>query len=177
MKGQAERSVLAVKRRQRHLSKLSKDIHTAIMFLQNCFLARQSLLKRIFVPATSQVNFFSSGLGAFRDTESVQTRMAEAVGRSWSVKELRRKSFEDLHKLWYVLYKERNMLLTESNLARRKGIIFPQPDRKTKVKKSMAAIKTVLGERKRERISQFYLRRAEQEEQNKEIDVEVELPK
>lgn len=53
----------------------------------------------------------------------------------------------------YVLYKERNMLLTEKNLSRRKGLVFPQPERWKKVKRSMAAIKTVLGERKREKIA------------------------
>lgn len=54
--------------------------------------------------------------------------------------------------LRYVLYKERNMLYTEANHARRKGYMFPQPDRQKKVKKSMAAIKVVLGERKRIKI-------------------------
>lgn len=49
-----------------------------------------------------------------------------------------------------VLYKERNMLLTEQQLSRRRGILFPQPDRIKKVAKSMGAIKQVLGERKRE---------------------------
>jgi ribosomal protein L29 len=45
------------------------------------------------------------------------------------------------------------MLLTEKNLSRRKNLVFPQPERWKKVKRSMAAIKVVLGERKREKIA------------------------
>lgn len=41
------------------------------------------------------------------------------------------------------------MLLTERQISRRRSIIFPQPDRFKKVRKSMGAIKQVLGERKR----------------------------
>uniref|UniRef100_A0A7S2V0Y4 Large ribosomal subunit protein uL29m n=1 Tax=Fibrocapsa japonica TaxID=94617 RepID=A0A7S2V0Y4_9STRA len=69
------------------------------------------------------------------------------TGRAWRCEELRKKSFEDLHKLWYVLYKERNRLLTERQACRRNNMVMPHPERSTKVRKSMAAIKTVVGER------------------------------
>jgi len=123
-------------------------------------------------------------LSEFRDTVPRTARINEPVGRSWSAKELRRKSYDDLHKLWYVktkyikdshsqprryvLYKERNMLLTEQQLSRRRGLIFPQPERMRKVQKSMGAIKQVLGERKHEKIKFL----AEQNEMEEALSME-----
>ena len=63
------------------------------------------------------------------------------------------------------------MLLTESELCRRNAAYFPQPERRQKVKKSMGAIKQVLGERKRERKKYFAAEREGMKEE--EIHNEV----
>lgn len=49
------------------------------------------------------------------------------------------------------------MLLTEANLARRHGYQMIQTDRRKKVRKSMGAIRHVLGERKRAKIADHKL--------------------
>jgi hypothetical protein len=56
------------------------------------------------------------------------------------------------------------MLLSESHICRQNGVYFPQKERQRKTKKSMAAIKTVLGERKRDKIAQHALKLLEQED-------------
>jgi large subunit ribosomal protein L47 len=113
-------------------------------------------------------------LDAFRDPIDRQIRGQEIVGRQWSVTELRRKSYEDLHRLWYVLYKEKNMLLTEQQLSRRRQLIFPQPERFKKVQKSMGSIRQVLGERKRETVA-AHLARHEEKLQTKELELAARM--
>ncbi len=56
-----------------------------------------------------------------------------------------------MHKLWFVLYKERNVLLTARLKSQREGLFLraKEENRYTKVKRSMAAIKFVLDERKK----------------------------
>ncbi|KAI6014860.1 mitochondrial 39-S ribosomal protein L47 (MRP-L47)-domain-containing protein [Pisolithus microcarpus] len=73
-------------------------------------------------------------------------------GRSWIASELRRKSFKDLHTLWYVLLRERNLLATQREEARRIGIrnteslVVSVRDRLCR--KSMARLKYVINERR-----------------------------
>ena len=92
-------------------------------------------------------------LGGFDDFFDVKSKPDDiiATGRAWTVPDLRRKSFDDLHKLWYVLYKERNLILSEKEKIRRslRPVTRMEENRYVKVKKSMAAVKTTLAERKR----------------------------
>ena len=73
--------------------------------------------------------------------ESVKT------GREWRVDDLRLKSNDDIHKLWFILYKERNMLLTMLEESRDQVELFPSPERLDKVEQSMLNIEEVVKER------------------------------
>ncbi|KAK4156216.1 mitochondrial 39-S ribosomal protein L47 (MRP-L47)-domain-containing protein [Chaetomidium leptoderma] len=71
-------------------------------------------------------------------------------GRSWSVEELRGKSWDDLHRLWWVCVKERNRIST-SNWERKKSELgFGEAEafvRDREVRATMRAIKHTLTER------------------------------
>lgn len=54
------------------------------------------------------------------------------------------------------------MLLTEQQLSRRRNLVFPQPERMKKVRRSMGAIKQVLGERKRAHLSSLAEKKKEE---------------
>ncbi|KAH8517112.1 hypothetical protein H0E87_005168 [Populus deltoides] len=50
-------------------------------------------------------------------------------GRSWKASELRLKAWDDLHKLWYVMLKEKNMLMTQRQMLHAQNFRFPNPER------------------------------------------------
>jgi Mitochondrial 39-S ribosomal protein L47 (MRP-L47) len=68
------------------------------------------------------------------------------------------------------------MLLTEEQLSRRKGLVFPQPERIRKVRKSMGAIKHVLGERKRHHLAHLQIIKKEQTESSSSTSKKVDSP-
>ncbi|XP_055641740.1 39S ribosomal protein L47, mitochondrial isoform X2 [Toxorhynchites rutilus septentrionalis] len=70
-------------------------------------------------------------------------------GRAWNKDELRIKSNSDLHKLWFILLKERNMLLTMEHECEDKMELFPNPERLDKVNESMQNLESIVRERNR----------------------------
>jgi large subunit ribosomal protein L47 len=74
----------------------------------------------------------------------------DVFGRAWSAAELRRKSFRDLHTLWYVLVRERNLIATQVESGRRSSInrVLHVHKRDYQCRKSMARIKYVINERR-----------------------------
>ncbi|KAL4537984.1 hypothetical protein Ndes2526B_g04164 [Nannochloris sp. 'desiccata'] len=74
----------------------------------------------------------------------------QSIGQAWTAKDLRQKSWDDLHKLWFVLAKERNLLQSEKLAYARARTQMPDPSRLTKVRKGMNRIKQVMSERLKE---------------------------
>ncbi|QNP97215.1 54S ribosomal protein L4, mitochondrial [Yarrowia lipolytica] len=105
-------------------------------------------LDNIEVPDSHPLwQFFCKDKKIVRDQRSF-----DSSTRPWSVAELRRKSFEDLHALWYVCLKERNILLKEERVTTRmhfenqNGGYRSEHDR---VGETMVNIRHVLAERYR----------------------------
>eukprot|EP01126_Amoeba_proteus_P039430 TRINITY_DN4156_c0_g1_i7.p1 TRINITY_DN4156_c0_g1~~TRINITY_DN4156_c0_g1_i7.p1 ORF type:complete len:161 (-),score=37.14 TRINITY_DN4156_c0_g1_i7:140-622(-) len=125
------------------------------------------------------------GINEFYDTVT-PVKEKPQTGRAWRTSELRLKSFSDLHKLWFVLLKEKNVLLTQKAERRstKAPIAWMNPYRMKKVRLSMARIKVVLSERKRvfetaqEKVKKIYAeRKREKELQMKEERLREEISK
>jgi len=99
--------------------------------------------------ARSVQTFPTRGIDEFFEKGDKQGEIAKA-GRPWKAHELRLKSFDDLHKLWFILLKEKNLLLThKERLDKIKQLsqYSRTRSRLRKVSQSMARILTVLTER------------------------------
>ena len=79
----------------------------------------------------------------------VDQRKQTKTGRAWRAEELRLKDHSDLHKLWYVLLKEKNKLKSDHLMCQQLGQMFYGHSDLTKVQLSMARLLTVVNERKR----------------------------
>nr|SVE86380.1 EOG090X0DBE [Daphnia similis]SVE87009.1 EOG090X0DBE [Daphnia similis]SVE87631.1 EOG090X0DBE [Daphnia similis]SVE88262.1 EOG090X0DBE [Daphnia similis] len=120
-----------------------------ISFLFNWIVARAICLS--FRPANSTsihtTSFKSSNLMQFFDDPKNFGAGEVKSGRSWTMDELRIKSNIDLQKLWFVLLKERNMLLTMEYNCREACRLFPSPERIDKIQDSMTRLEQVIHER------------------------------
>jgi len=79
----------------------------------------------------------------------VDNRKQLKTGRSWRAEELRLKHHGDLHKLWYVLLKEKNKLKSDFLMCKQLGQVFYGHSDLGKISLSQARLLTVVNERKR----------------------------
>ena len=92
--------------------------------------------------------------GSQKDLKAFSEFMADErkrpqIGRAWRAEELRLKSHEDLHKLWYVFLQEKNKLKSDLLFSIQLGQQFYGNDHLYKTRKSMARLLTVVNERKK----------------------------
>ncbi|CAK9437491.1 mitochondrial 54S ribosomal protein uL29m [Lodderomyces beijingensis] len=87
--------------------------------------------------------------GASTETALRESEELDMESREWTSAELRLKSFEDLHQLWYIILKERNILAREVRLGQsvNMGDARRWDDLDAKLVKSQKRIKQVLLER------------------------------
>lgn len=103
-------------------------------------------LNRLSGVSSIHTSAIKCGLREFFDDDNFDTTEI-LVGRPWRKSELRIKSNQDLHKLWYVLLKERNMIMTMEHMYRTAVEAIPNPERLDKVEESMENILSVVDER------------------------------
>ncbi|KDR19128.1 39S ribosomal protein L47, mitochondrial [Zootermopsis nevadensis] len=136
------------------LISISKTLNS--MFKSFSSLSVMNISKTKCVPRTSSVvcpcscfhaTSVKQDLMEFFDDKNNWAKNEVKVGRSWKKDELRIKSNSDLHKLWFVLLKEKNMLLTMEHESKEQIQLFPNPERIDKVEESMKNLEDVVRER------------------------------
>lgn len=105
------------------------------------------------VPKATDLTMHTIGASS-KDLEAftgymVDQRNQAKTGRSWRAEEMRLKDHTDLHKLWYVLLKEKNKLKSDHLMCKQLQQQFYGFADLTKLRLSMARLLTVVNERKR----------------------------
>jgi len=141
----------------RRIAPLTKCFSTSKMLAPTSFLAKTtpsyfnacittSISRWMFQACSSPAS--SASFHTSRPAQGLEefftNQEPQRVGRAWRAAELNLKSFEDLHKLWFVLLKEKNMLYTYKERSRQRGMKMSMPERMHKVQLSMARLKTVV---------------------------------
>lgn len=114
--------------------------------------AQPQLLRNLrLIPITTSCSFHTSSskrdLMEFFDAKENWGENQVKCGRAWNKDELRIKSNKELHQLWFILLKEKNMLLTMEHECKDKMKLFPSPERIDKVEISMENLEAVVRER------------------------------
>uniref|UniRef100_U5EIR2 Large ribosomal subunit protein uL29m n=1 Tax=Corethrella appendiculata TaxID=1370023 RepID=U5EIR2_9DIPT len=130
---------------------LNKIIRCSSPIIHFKILINKQIILRSSTPRTSQIHttLQKNDLMEFFDKKENWAQTDVKHGREWKLDELRIKSNSDLHKLWFVLLKERNMLLTMEEECKRRTELFPSPERIDKIELSMKNLETVVRERNR----------------------------
>ncbi|XP_019637465.1 PREDICTED: 39S ribosomal protein L47, mitochondrial-like [Branchiostoma belcheri] len=160
---QNSRSIFDIGRQYLGARFLSRSI-TAVLTPQRIFHRRtfQKLLLQVTPTQSTSVqaitlvhtkalhtSSFCHGAEEFFDDPKNWGEKNVKHGDAWTLDQLRQKSNVDLWKLWYVLLKERNMLLTLEHEARRQVERMPSEERLDKVTESMEHLIEVLLEREK----------------------------
>ncbi|XP_017335326.1 39S ribosomal protein L47, mitochondrial [Ictalurus punctatus] len=130
-------------------NKAQYSSHTLVNY-HSCLQRQNYNLFRFSRPEHARLLHTSAsrwGLEEFFDLPENWGETTVKSGSPWTVKQLRAKSNEDLHKLWYVLLKEKNMLHTIEQEAKRQCVQMPSPERIKKVERSMRRLDVVVRER------------------------------